>query len=336
MRIMAVALLIASLPALLNCGGTSGEAVAVAQAPFNVGQVLATLGTDQLVFNSNRSGNHEIFVMKTDGSAVTQLTQDKQYDSWWPKISPDRKKILFYRAPQGKSENYAEASLWVVNADGGMPTVLRAKNADNWTQQGHAEWSPDGLRIAMFGSVGATLQVFVTDVQGKNPVQYTNRVGINTDVSWSRDGSKLLFNGCPSNPCTALDFEVYSMPATPFSVPTRITNDRVADYDPYFSPDGKSMAWLSTINPLAFPIGSANLGQWAIRIANADGTGVRDLINDGQVNSKPAWSTDSNTIFFHRMEPPDYRFRIFKINRDGTGLVELTKGAAGSSEYPSN
>jgi Tol biopolymer transport system component len=119
-------------------------------------------------------------------------------------------------------------------------------------------------------------------------------------------------------------------------VPTRITNDRVADYDPYFSPDGKSMAWLSTINPLAFPIGSANLGQWAIRIANADGTGVRDLINDGQVNSKPAWSTDSNTIFFHRMEPPNYRFRIFKINRDGTGLVELTKGAAGSSEYPSN
>ncbi len=336
MRSLAVAFLTLSLSSLPSCGGSAADAVSGAKTPQGSTVPFAPLGIDQLVFNSNRSGNHEIFVMKTDGSAVMQLTQDRQYDSWWPKISPDRKKILFYRAPQGKSENYAEASLWIMNADGGMPTVLRTKNADNWTQQGHAEWSPDGSRIAMFGSVGATLQVFVTDEQGKNPVQYTNRVGINTDVSWYKDGSKLLFNGCPSNPCTALDFEVYSMPAMPFSAATRITNDRIADYDPYFSPDGKSIAWLSTVNPLAFPIGSANLGQWAIRIANAEGTGVRDLINDGQVNSKPAWSTDSNTIFFHRMEPPDYRFRIFKINKDGTGLVELTKGAAGSSEYPSN
>jgi Tol biopolymer transport system component len=328
MRPLAVAQLFVLLTWLSSCGGTNTAPVPMVVAP--------SLSINQLVFNSNRSGNHEIFVMKTDGSSVTQLTQDKQYDSWWPKISPDRQKILFYRAPQGKSENYAEAALWIMNADGGMPTVLRAKNADNWTQQGHAEWSPDGARIAMFGSVGATLQVFITDAQGKNPVQYTNRAGINTDVSWSRDSSTLLFNGCPTSPCTALDFEVYSMPAKPFSTATRITNDRVADYDPYFSPDGKSMAWLSTINPTAFPVGTANLGQWAIRIANADGTGIRDLINDGQVNSKPAWSTDSNTIFFHRMEPPDYRFRIFKINKDGTGLTELTKGATGSSEYPSN
>ncbi len=296
--------------------------------------LVFALGADQLVFDSDRTGNHEIFVMKIDGSAVKQLTNDTQYENWWPKISPDRKKILFYRAPKGKSDNYIEASLWSMNADGMQVTQLRAKNTDGWTQQGHAEWSPDGSKIAMFGSAGSTLQIFVTDAQGKNPQQYTNMPGIiNTDVSWSPDGSKLLFNGCPTATCTLADFEIYVMSAAP---PIRLTNNALADYDAYFSPDSASIAWLVNVDPSAFPIAGINLGKWAIRIANADGSNALDLINDGQVNSKPAWSVDGQTIFFHRMMPPEYRFRLFRIGKDGTGLTELTPGASGNSEYPSN
>jgi Tol biopolymer transport system component len=92
----------------------------------------------------------------------------------------------------------------------------------------------------------------------------------------------------------------------------------------------------TAIDPAAFPTPAGNLGKWAIRVANADGSNVRDVVNDGLVNSKPAWSLDGQTIFFHRMEPPDYRFRIFRIGIDGTGLAELTVGVAGSHEYPSN
>jgi hypothetical protein len=36
------------------------------------------------------------------------------------------------------------------------------------------------------------------------------------------------------------------------------------------------------------------------------------------------------------MVPPDYRFRVFRINPDGSGLAELTPGATGNSEHPSN
>ncbi|HEY6241079.1 MAG TPA: hypothetical protein VIW78_09585, partial [Burkholderiales bacterium] len=59
-------------------------------------------------------------------------------------------------------------------------------------------------------------------------------------------------------------------------------------------------------------------------------------IDDGNINSKPAWSLDSQTIFFHRMVPPDYRFSVFSIRPDGTGLTELTPGTPGNSEHPSN
>ena len=292
------------------------------------------LAINQLVFDSNRSGNHEIFVMKTDGTSVKQLTKDAAYENWWPRISPNRTKVLFYRSPAGNPENYGEASLWLMNADGTGVTQLRGKGSDSWVLQGHGEWSPDGSKIAMFGSVGSALEIFVTDAKGQNSVQYTNRGGINTDVSWSPDGTKLLFNGCPDMPCVPDNYEIYIMSATPFSAETRLTFNTLADYDPYFSPDGSKIAWLVNTDPAAntlpiFPYTA--LGRWAISLADADGSNESYLIDDGNINSKPAWSLDGQTIFFHRMVPPDYRFKVFRIGTDGSEMTELSIG-----EHPSN
>lgn len=315
----------------LGCSGGSGSGSSTPPA---------TVSVNQLVFDSDRTSNHEIFLMNTDGSAVIQLTNDATYENWWPRISPDRRKILFYRSPAGSPENYSEASLWVMNADGTGVTRLRAKGDDGWTMQGHAEWSPDGARIAMFGSAGSALEIFVTDADGKNPVQFTSRGGVNTDVSWSPDGGKLLFNGCPGMPCTAADYEIYVMPAAPLSAATRLTNDGLADYDPYFSPDGGSIAFLVNVDPAKYPLGNGiSLGAWAIAAADADGGNPRYVINDGNINSKPSWARDGQTIFFHRMELSplvETKFGVFSINKDGTGLARLTPVGSGNSEYPSN
>jgi TolB protein len=305
----------------------------------DIGPIRPALAANQIVFDATRSSvNHEIFVMNSDGSHATRLTTDPAYENWWPRVSPDRTKVLFYRSPAGNPENYDEASLWVMNADGTGVTRLRAKGQDGWTAQGHGEWSPDGTRIAMFGSAGAALEIFVTDASGLNPVQYTSRGGVNTDVSWSPDGSKLLFNGCPGTPCVPASYEIYVMPATPLAAATRLTTDGVASYDAYFSPDGSKLAWLVNVDPTAnvIPGTSTSLGRWAIRIADASGGNARYLIDDGNINSKPAWSLDGETIYFHRMVPPDYRFRVFRIAKEGTGLVEVTLGAPGISEHPSN
>jgi len=299
---------------------------------------LQPLAANDLLFDSDRSGNHEIFVMKTHGSGARQLTDDDAYENWWPRASPDRTRILFYRSPAGDPENYDQASLWVMDADGTDVRRLRAKGDDGWASQGHGEWSPDGSRIAMFGTDSDSIELFVTDANGDSPVQYTDRGGVNTDVSWSPDGQYLAFNGCPTPAgCAPANYEIYLMASTPFAAPTRITTDSLADYDPYFSPDGTRVAWLVNTDPSANPLpGTAILlGRWAIRIAMI-GDPATYLIDDGHINSKPAWSLDGNTIYFHRMAPPDYRFSVFRIDPDGTDLVELTPGVAANSEHPSN
>jgi TolB protein len=219
-----------------------------------------------------------------------------------------------------------------MNADGSGLRQLRPQGTDGWTLQGHGEWSPDGRSIAMFGaSPSLGTQIFVTDAQGSSPRQVTQRPGVNTDVSWSPDGQTLLFNGCPTASCAPADYELYSVP-TAGGTPLRLTSDGVADYDPYFSPNGQRIAWLVNAHPTAW----SGVGAWSIRIANADGSNARWLIDDGQINSKPAWSADGQTLYFHRMEPLSApRFGVWRINADGSGLTRLESAAPGNNEFPS-
>ena len=319
------------LCALAACGGGSS-------APEQPSS--PTLARDEWLFDSTRaSTNHEIFLMKADGSGIRRLTNDALYENWWPRVSPDRKRVLFYRAPAGLSEHYELASLWVMNADGSGLTQLRAQGSDGWVVQGHGEWSPDGKSIAMFGGSGANPQIFVANAQGTALQQRTNRPGVNTDVSWSPDGQWLLFNGCPGLPCTAPDYELYIMPSAGGTA-TRLTTNSVADYDPYFSPDGRSIAWLSTVDTN----GWGGLGFWSIGMASISNgatgwvtSNQRWLINDGQINSKAAWSLDGQQIFFHRIAPlEETLWGLFRINPDGTGLTRLTSTRTGNNEHPSN
>ena len=122
---------------------------------------------EQLLFDSDRSGNFEIFLMATDGSDVRRLTNDPAYDSWWPVGSPDGSRILFYRNTAGsKHPDYTSNSLWVMDADGGNAHQLLAADANGWGFQGHAEWSPDGSQLVMFGGPAISPQLQVTAADG--------------------------------------------------------------------------------------------------------------------------------------------------------------------------
>ena len=64
-----------------------------------------------------RIGNHEIFIMNSDGSSQTRLTNNPK-DDFFPTFSPDGKKIAFYSNRDG---NYA---IYIMNTDGSSQTRL--------------------------------------------------------------------------------------------------------------------------------------------------------------------------------------------------------------------
>ena len=287
-----------------------------------------------LAFDSDRHGNFEVYSLALPTGTATPLTSDPRYDSWDARLSPDRTRILFYRSPAGVHDNdYTKVSLWMMNTDGTAQTQLIAQGAYGWGLQGHAEWSPDGTHLAMVGGVVGNPQLFVTNIDGSSPRQVTNRGGVNLDPSWSPDGTRLVFVGCPKSVCYVPNQEIYTIAASGAGSATRMTNDNLADYDPAWSPDGTTIAWLTAVTAAT---AQKPGGTWGIRAMSANGSGQHYLINDGNVNSRPNWSRDGSTIYFHRLAyGTSVSFQLYAMAKDGTNMREITTGQPGNNEYPS-
>jgi hypothetical protein len=82
----------------------------------------------QIVWSSSRLGNHDLFVMNTDGSGVHAITSGDTVD-WFPRFSPDGSRILFCRSKKGwvreQDANVPDKwDVWSVKPDGSDPKKL--------------------------------------------------------------------------------------------------------------------------------------------------------------------------------------------------------------------
>jgi len=88
----------------------------------------------QIAWSSSRNGNHDIFVMDTDGGHVRALTKGDNVD-WFPRYSPDGQRILFTRSKKG----------WVferdANTDGKWDIYsIARKGGDERKEVDNASW----------------------------------------------------------------------------------------------------------------------------------------------------------------------------------------------------
>ena len=101
------------------------------------------LSVPQIVFQSDRDGNSEIYRMDTNGKNPVRLTDDRAEDRN-PSLSPDGKKVAFV---SNKSK------IIVMDIDGGNKVVISKNLPSLYGEKGKLCWSPDGTRIAFVCSV---------------------------------------------------------------------------------------------------------------------------------------------------------------------------------------
>jgi TolB protein len=144
----------------------------------------------KVAFVSRRTGNAEIYVTNLARSKTLQLTNYRN-TSIGPRWSADGSRVFFISSfrsnwPEIFSTNgIGEAAKVVTNVRGAL---------------GAASSGPDG-RIAFASSNKGTMDIFVAGPQGQSPtrvIKAPSMEWVNTDPSWSPDGSRFALTGGPT------------------------------------------------------------------------------------------------------------------------------------------
>jgi len=199
---------------------------------------------------------YDIFVVNVDGTGVTQLTANAQYDDS-PSWSPDGNSIAFVSNRTGKFK------LYKMRSDGTVQSEIGTYD-DVETYQ--PQWSPDGTKIAFtrYGNfLGANnAELFIINNDGTNLVNISQNNNDDWYPVWSPDGSSIIFM---SQRDSNREIYVWRNNAV-----TNITNNTSTDEDHSFSPDGSKIIFTSKRD---------NANQ-QIYIMNADGTNQTRLTFD--------------------------------------------------------
>ncbi len=120
-----------------------------------------------IVFQSTRTGYHEIWRADADGSNPIQLTHFAKNLTGTPRWSPDSRWISFDSRPEGHSH------VFIINAEGGQPRQVTQGESEN----GVASWSVDGKWLYFASNRTGTWEVWKITPEGTSAAQITHRGG---------------------------------------------------------------------------------------------------------------------------------------------------------------
>jgi Tol biopolymer transport system component len=272
-------------------------------------------------------------------------------------VSPDGKQIAFVR----RNPSTGESTLVVANSDGSEQRVIASGKAPQEYFRADPAWSPDGKVIALpsYSFVGAYSYslIAVNATGGKQRVVAHSALWLGA-MAWLPDGKSLIAVARSQSQVVQAQLWQISYPS---GTMRRVTHDLNAYTMPTLTADGKALSvvesqidsnlWIAPkgdlsqarqitstaqgtegLSILNWPPGnqifysSVDSGSWAAWSVNTAGSHPENLTNPQGANDEnfSVCPTGPYLVF-----DSDRRggVNLWRINRDGSGLIHLTRGS---------
>jgi Tol biopolymer transport system component len=316
-----------------------------------------------IAFRSERKPKG-IYVMEGTSENVRRVSDIGYNPSWSPAGTELVVSMDAFTLPTTRS--LIPSALWVIEVATGAKRLLTEGDAVQ------PSWSPNGHRIAYWGLQpgGGQRDIWTIPAKGGPAVAVTNDSAFDWNPTWSPDGRYLYFASDRGGSMNFWRVPIDEQSGAVKGPPETVTTPSVYSQHLSFSRDGRQLAYVQrsetqNLHRIAFDPASGKTsgtseaiiqgteyvtepdispnGEWIVYssqgekqedifLAKLDGSGRRQLTNDGANDRCPRWAPDGNRIAFY--SDRSGRYEIWTINADGAGLRQLTFTTGNSIVYP--
>jgi Tol biopolymer transport system component len=234
---------------------------------------------EKILFQSNRDGHWQVYVMNLDGSGQKNISNDK-FNNNFVSCSAKGDLVAFVSDRDGNEEIYT------MKPDGsGIKRLTNDPGRDI-----HPYITPDGKKILFNSTRNATrgnLEIYSMNVDGTNLKRLTQSVDEKTCARLSPDGSKIVY--LLGSESLRNDEIVVTDPNGQHLI--NVTNSVAAEGWPVWSPDGQRIYYCSD-----------DSGTFCIYEMKPDGSAKKKIteVQFPFMDARPEISRDGKRLLFNR------------------------------------
>jgi Tol biopolymer transport system component len=244
-----------------------------------------------------------------------------------PSMSPDGKRLVYT-----SEKDLFSFDLFLADASSGeVIRTLSSANADPHFDalrfvDSSGSWSWDGSRLAFVVFADGDNQIVLVDADNGDIRKRVAIEGMGAiqGPSWSPDGRSIVFSGSEGG---ITDLFLYDVEA---ETTTRLTDDKNADFQPVFSPDGRYVAYVTDRSPETDFV-RLTYAKFQLAILDLESGRVEtlDLFGPKVKHINPQYSPDGKHLFF--ISDVDGFSNIYRMEVETGAVDRITNVATGVS-----